>query len=546
MSAQIQALQQIPLAVIALSQTASQRERRASFDKGALEELASSIRTAGVIEPILVRRLTDGPSAKGFSFEIVAGERRYLAAKKAGLEDIPAIERELTDAEVVELQLVENLQREDLPEIAEAEGYEALAKFGYSVDQMAAKVGKSRGTVYARMKLLALEPEARKAMKEGELTPSVALLIARIPDRKLQLEAMKVVLTSPSAWGEARGKPMAYREAAEYVQEHYMLRLKEAPFPTSRDDLVKGVGACAFCPKNTACSDPKLGNLELFADVKGARSGAGVCTDPVCYHAKATAWAAIAVTKARAEGKKVIEGDRAKRILRNPHYLEGDYKRLEDRCYDDPKQRTYREVLGKQTEETVTLIVNPDTGEIVQAVKPAEALEVLRERGVKTERADTRDHYAEQNRARERKRKNEIEFRRRLFEAVVEKLPRRLDRDLLEVVAVALFDRQQHESRKAFFEHMGWKPKETRSWSGDPHKLAFEEQAGSMTEQQLSEVLVQIALLEELSVPTYETPGAKAEQLLAVAKHLKVRPEPIRKALAGELLAKRKAKRAKK
>lgn len=547
MSTQVQAaeLRRLPLASLTLSTTASQKERRSSFNKDALNELAASVKVADIIEPILVRPFRD-EYVRGEAFEIVAGERRYLAAKIAGLKDIPAITRELTDAEVIELQLVENLQREDLPEIAEAEGYEALSKFGYSADQMAVKVGKSRGTVYARMKLLALEPEGRKAMKDGTLTASVALLIARIPNRKLQLQALKEVLEDDDYVGNGE-QPMSYRRAAEHIQEHYMLKLSGAPFPASNADLVPAAGSCSFCPKNTACSDPKLSNLELFSDVKGARSGAGVCTDPTCYQEKVQAWSKIAVTKAKAEGRTVIEGAAAKKILQNGgRYLAGDYKRLDDTCYDDSKNRTYRAVLGKQADEVSAIIVHPETGQIVQAVKPSAAREVLQERGVKLDEDDGRDTYREQQRRAETKRRGEMEYRRRLLKAITAKLPPRLDRELLEIATVAMFDRLWHDARKVFFDHVGWKPKETRSYAGDKYTLAFNEQVPGLTEAELVQVLLQISLVSEINVGTYEAGGSKPDRMLRVAKHLKVRPEPIRKQLADEIKAKRKAKGGKK
>lgn len=547
MSAQVHEFRSIPLAAITLSQTAAQRERRAAFDKAAMAELANSIKSAGVIEPILVRPFRDA-HVRGEAFEVVAGERRVMASRQAGLEEIPANVRELTDQEVIELQLIENLQREDMPEIAEAEGYEALSKYGYTADQMAAKVGKSRGTVYARMKLLSLEPEARKAMKGGQLSASVALLIARIPDRKLQLQALKEVLEDNNAWGDDLGQPMSYRKAAEHIQEHYMLKLSGAPFPTSREDLLPAVGSCSYCPKNTACKDPKseamFANLELFADVKGAKAGAGVCTDPTCYQAKVKAWGAIAVAQAKESGRKVIEGAQAKEILKHgTEYLARDYKRLDDTCYDDQKQRNFQTVLGKKAEEVAVIIVHPETGEIVQAVKPADVREVLKDRGVKVGKDDDSGDYRAQQRKAEVKRKGEMEYRRRLLAALIEKAPKRLDQELLCVVAIAMFDRLSDDSSKAFFARREWKPKETRSWSGDPHKLAFEGQVASMTESQLSEVLFELAMVDEIQVSTYGPSDDKPSRMLRVARHLGVKPDPIRNQLASELKAKRKAKK---
>src|SRR5579863_5354007 len=199
-------LREIDLAALHFSATPAQIERRAHFDKTALSELADSVKAHGVVQAILVR-----PKNGGDTFEVVAGERRVLAARQAGLEVINATVRELTDEEVYKLQLIENLQREDLHELAEAEGYEALAKLGYSIEQMAADVGKSKSTVRARMKLLALDPASRQAMYRGELSASVALLIARIPVASVQREAC-IAVTKPKYGGDG---PLSYRDARE-------------------------------------------------------------------------------------------------------------------------------------------------------------------------------------------------------------------------------------------------------------------------------------------------------------------------------------------
>src|SRR5690606_14398087 len=140
---------------------------------------------------ILLRPAPAAPTDPEPFYEIIAGERRYRASKLAGRTTIPAIVREISDLEVLELQIIENLQREDLHPLEEAESYEALleqhkADPDYSVDLIAAKLGKSRAYIYARLKLCALRPAARKAFYAGTLTASTALLLARIPAPELQ------------------------------------------------------------------------------------------------------------------------------------------------------------------------------------------------------------------------------------------------------------------------------------------------------------------------------------------------------------------------
>lgn len=266
MSTQVQSIR---LANIAVSETGAQAERRKHLDKAKLAELAESIKTVGLLSPIIVR-IIDGV------FEIVAGERRYLAAKLAGLEHIDASVRDLTDDQVLEVQLVENLQREDLHELAEAEGYEALQKLNHTAEAIADKVGKSKAYVYARMKLLALCKDARKAFYEGKLSASTALLLARIPNDKLQAQALKE--NTQDRWDG----PMSYRAAAEHIQNNYMLRLSDAGFKTEDPELVPAAGACGACPKRSG------NQKELFGDVKGA----DICTDTVCFAAKRQAHAA--------------------------------------------------------------------------------------------------------------------------------------------------------------------------------------------------------------------------------------------------------------
>ena len=143
---------QLPLAALEQSRT----NPRVRFDPAALAELVESIRAHDVIEPIIVRRLAASKS-EGEKFEIVAGARRFRAATMAGRESMPAIVRELTDAQVLEIQVIENVQREALHPLEEAAGYRALMDdHAYTAEALAEKVGKSREYIFARLKLLDL------------------------------------------------------------------------------------------------------------------------------------------------------------------------------------------------------------------------------------------------------------------------------------------------------------------------------------------------------------------------------------------------------
>jgi len=141
------------------------RQMRVHFDPAALESLAESIRKKGVLEPVLVRPLAGG------KYELIAGERRTRAARLAGLEKIPAIVKELSDRESLEIALLENLMREDLSPVEEARGYQKLVdEFGYTHEQIASRTGLDRATVTNALRLLKLPSRVLEEVEKGSLT----------------------------------------------------------------------------------------------------------------------------------------------------------------------------------------------------------------------------------------------------------------------------------------------------------------------------------------------------------------------------------------
>ncbi|MGY6548184.1 MAG: ParB/RepB/Spo0J family partition protein [Roseinatronobacter sp.] len=164
---------------------------RRYFDDTALAELAASIREKGVIQPLIVR-------AKGDLFEIVAGERRWRAAQRAQVHDVPVIVREFTDTEVLEIAIIENIQRADLNPVEEAMGYRALIeRFGHTQEKLAEAMGKSRSHIANLMRLLTLPEDVLGMLREGKLTAghARALITAADPSmlaRKVVLEGLSV------------------------------------------------------------------------------------------------------------------------------------------------------------------------------------------------------------------------------------------------------------------------------------------------------------------------------------------------------------------
>ena len=157
---------------------------RAQFDESAIEELADSIRVQGIVQPLVVT-----PEGEGWA--IIAGERRWRAARRAGLETVPVVVRQVADErELLELALVENLQRSDLNSIEEAEAYAVLQeKFGLSQEEVAARVGKARATVANALRLLRLPEEVRELLLAGQLNAGQArpLLALATPEEQIAL-----------------------------------------------------------------------------------------------------------------------------------------------------------------------------------------------------------------------------------------------------------------------------------------------------------------------------------------------------------------------
>lgn len=367
----------------------SRTNPRKNFNAAKLAELAESIKATGVHQPVLVRPLPGsrveettwlpGSAARRTmrpAYELVCGERRMRASHLAKVATIPALIRDLTDDQVLEIQIVENLQRDDLTELEEAEGYDALMTHsGINADAVGVKIGKSRAYVYSRLKLLDLSMECKDAMRAGKIDASRALLIARIPSFMLQAKAL-----AEATKLDYKDEVMSVRALQTWLQQNVMLKLEHAKFKITDSRLVKDAGSCKDCPKRTGA------NPDLFADV----AGADVCTDPDCYHAKEQAHRDALRTMAEKKGMRVIEGEEALELLASQHsnQVEG-YSPLSQIRNDitllGNNGHTLRSLLGTDAPAPV-LFEHPRTKELIELVPTDEAEGVLLAKGLlKTE-----------------------------------------------------------------------------------------------------------------------------------------------------------------
>ena len=199
---------------------------RKHFEEDALLELADSIKQFGILQPLIVQKRND-------YYEIIAGERRWRAARQAGLEDIPAMVLEAEKNEVMELALIENLQRQDLNPIEEAEGYERLMKqFGLTQEQVAKRVVKSRSAVANALRLLALPTEVRTMVSEGEISGGHARAVLAVNEADKRVEAARQMVGLSVRQSEALAKrmnkkPVEKPEQSPEVSVDYIAELEK-------------------------------------------------------------------------------------------------------------------------------------------------------------------------------------------------------------------------------------------------------------------------------------------------------------------------------
>src|SRR5215471_13210324 len=259
----------------------SPRNPRKRFDESSLNELAASFKTQGVLAPLLVRELEES------NYEVIAGARRLRAAKLARLENVPVRIVKLTDAEAIEAQCVENLQREDIHPLEEALGFKSLLALGepYNIAHLSARAGKSEPYIYGRIRLADLIPPVAEAFLKDKITIGHALLIAKLPASQQQ-EAFNASFRS--MWTSEGNTQLLIpvKELAAWIESNILLQLASVPFDKQDEGLVPAAGSCINCPKRTGF------NKLLFADVRKDS-----CTDPQCFRAKVDAHIAKTMEK---------------------------------------------------------------------------------------------------------------------------------------------------------------------------------------------------------------------------------------------------------
>lgn len=299
-------------------------------------DLCCSVEQHGILQSILVR-----PS--GSKFEVIDGERRIRAAKKNGIKKVNAEIRELTDTEVIELQLIGFEHRKGIHPLAEATAMQQLIDTGqYSIQKVADRLGKKASYVYQRIQLLKLNDDIKQIFAEGKIELGHAILIAKHQSADQQ----KIIKHLEGS---------NFRETAEllrmWISGTLMLNLNKAPFKIGDDLLFQEAGSCTKCQKRTG-STP-----DLFPEV----SGDNICTDPACYKKKVDLHIELAQHLAEEKGEPLVKIN----TMNWGHGKKDILERLDYEDYDPKKHK-------KEKAERAIIVKGDGKGKIIQIVKKQE------------------------------------------------------------------------------------------------------------------------------------------------------------------------------
>lgn len=306
---------------------------------GDVSALVTSIERNGFIGALSVRETGEAEETGEMTYEVWAGNRRLKAAQVAGLDEVPCDVYELTEVQALELNLTEQINRSDLTPLEEGEACRRLIELsGYSVQQVADKLGQSSSWVRGRLALCGLAGEVKKELAKGELSLTVATALAALPTQKMQVQGLERVRYSSNAG-----------VATSVLREQFCRPLKGAPWKLTDADLVPEAGACSKCPHNSA----NVAAPGLFDNVKAPPT----CSNLPCYEGKAKAAWERATAKAKAAGAKVLPISEGHKLFAHGQLGYGSrYVEAGEVAHDDRSKRTWRQLVAEMDAETAPLL----------------------------------------------------------------------------------------------------------------------------------------------------------------------------------------------
>jgi ParB family chromosome partitioning protein len=486
---------------------------RKIYSEKAMAELIESIRTKGILTPLLVR-------PNNGRFEIGAGHRRYRAAVQLGVTELPVLVREMSDTDFLELITIENLQREDIHPLDEAQGYRTLIeKNGLEVQAVAGKVGKSISYVYQRLKLTELISEVQKAFSEEKITAGHAILIAR-----LQPNDQKTVLEQCRERSDLYREAMSVRDLAEYIESEIHLDLNSASFSKKDPNLVSEAGPCTTCPKRTGFQP------ELFADIKKKDT----CTDRVCFHRKVEAHTVLWLKK-KSEDSDVpplkLSGDydyRKKKLPENPEepVLANFYHEIQDRKKDSCQHAREGIVTEGRNQGKVLIVCMEPSCKV-------------HHRSGYSDSAEGQKYRAQQKAETEKKKQKQL-VRIQIVDAVLAKIPKELSKDDLIFLAGEFLDELWDEYRRQFAKRHSIEPIKEQ-YTHDYLKPA-DKYFKTLDRAALQKILMEMALIRNQEHRQY---NRKGDALILTAERYHIDPKAIEADFRKESQERKASKKSK-
>jgi ParB family chromosome partitioning protein len=497
---------------------------RRRFDERALEELAASFTSQGVLQPLLVREIEEG------KYEIVAGARRFRAAKLAALEEVPVRVVELSDAAVSESQLTENLLREDVHPYEEALALSGLLHLDgaqYDVASISARIGKSPHYVTTRIRLTELESSIAEAFLANQIGVGHALEIAKLPQSQ-QLKAFDAAFRAVWNGGKESRVVLPLRDFVAWIEQNILLSLDSVPFDKNDAALLPEAGSCSECPKRTGF------NTLLF----GEMSQHDQCSDNTCYQAKIAAHVAQQI----AAKPKLVQitasygtrGDGP--VLGRNHYVALN---LAKPAKAKQPLSPYQKPCKHMAEAIV--VDGVERGHAVKVCTEPSCTIHFADRANKATNPEQLAREREQRRKQLEKQKLETTVRHRTLAEVLTKIGAPLDRGDLALVASAILEKMEPLRREAL-------ARRHKMVDGSASEVTYPQvQKGlalllrQLDESGLSKLIVEIALLGSVESASQ----AETDALSATAKRHRVDVEKVRKSVEAEFAAKQAKQAAK-
>ncbi len=489
---------------------------RRRFDERAMEELAANFTAQGIVQPLVVRAIEDG------KYEVVAGARRYRAAKLAALKEVPVIVRELSDAAVRELQLTENLLRQDVHPYEEAlalQGLLHLEGAQYDIAGLASRLGKLPSYIAQRIRLTELQPPIAEAFLADQIGVGHALEIAKLPLDQ-QEKAFDAVFRTVWDGGKNTRVALPLRDFTAWIEQNILLSLDSVPFDKNDATLVPEAGSCAECPKRTGF------NTLLFGEM-GRRDQ---CSDAVCFNHKLSRF----VEKQIEAKPKLVQittaygtrGDGA--VLPRSRYVA---LQLTKAATAKQPLSPYQKPCKHMTEAIV--VDGAERGHTVKVCAEPSCTVHFAGRASKVPNPAQLAKEREQRRKELEKRKLETTVRHRVLAEVLKKVGAPLDRADLVLVADAMLERTEPLRREAL-------ARRHKMVDGSNSEVTFPQvQKGlqrllrQLDESGLSKLIVEIVLLGSVESASQD----ETDVLTATAKRHRVDVAKVRTTVEAEFAA---------